>query len=88
MNSLCLSCNGSGKVLKMFGFDKDYYPTFVKAKCPSCHGTGFVDSGELFVVPRGLIKDEFFVSSLYTEDEQNKLRAVLEEERKWFEKLK
>jgi hypothetical protein len=88
MESICLSCGGSGKVLRMVRCDIDHYPQYAEQKCPACHGTGYVDMAELFVVPRGLVKDEFFVSPLYTEAEQKRMRRVLEEERRWFEKLK
>jgi DnaJ-class molecular chaperone len=88
MPSICLSCGGGGKVIRVIGFDADHYPLFAEQRCPACGGTGFVDATELFVVPRGLVKDDFFVSPLYTEAEQKRLRAVLEEERKWFDRLK
>jgi len=83
----CPSCMGTRKVLRMAGYDADHYPKYAECKCPACNGTGVVDMSELFIVPRGLVKDEFFVSLLYTEAEQTKLRRILEEERKFFEKI-
>lgn len=83
----CFSCMGTGRVLRMLGLDEDHYPKYCEIPCPACHGVGKLDMGELFVVPRGMIKDEFFVTELFTEIEQEKLRTLLEEERKFFEKL-
>lgn len=85
-SSHCHSCMGTGKVLRMVGFDDDHYPRYASVRCPACNGSGEVDMTELFIVPRGMVKDEFFVSPLYTEDEQSKLRKILEEERKFLEK--
>jgi len=84
----CLSCAGTGKVKRMIGVDNDYYPVYGNIKCPACSGRGTLDMGELFIVPRGMIKDEFFVATLYTEAAQAKLRTVLLTEEKFLDKIK
>lgn len=82
----CPSCQGSGSVYSQVGVDEDHYPLYRKARCPYCSGTGDVDLSELFLVPRGMVKDEFFVSPEFGEESQRRLRRALESERKFMER--
>ncbi len=81
----CPSCCGDGNVYSRVGVDEDNYPLYRKARCPYCMGTGDVDLSELFLVPRGMVKDEFFVSPEFGGESQRRLRMALEQERKFME---
>lgn len=85
---ICPSCLGTGVVHSEAGFDEDHYPLYRKARCPYCFGKGKVDLGEIYLVPRGMIKDEFFVSPEYGEQSQRRLRRILEAEKEFLEKHK
>lgn len=84
----CKSCLGTGKVLREYKLDQDNYPLYCAITCPVCGGNGGIDDTELFVVPRAFIKDDFFVSSLFSEGEQKRLREVLKNEQLFLERNK
>lgn len=84
----CPSCLGTGKVFHVVGIDEDSYPLYKKMLCPFCHGAKMVDLNELYVVPRAMVKPEFFVNKEYTEDSQAYLRRILQREKEFFENIK
>lgn len=83
----CPSCTGSGKVYYVAGVDEDTYPLYKKMVCPFCHGKGLVDLCELYVVPRAMVKPEFFVDKEFTEDSQARLRKALQREQEFFDNI-
>lgn len=82
----CPSCRGTGTVFHVAGIDNDSYPLYKKMVCPFCHGAKTIDIGELYIVPRAMVKPEFFVDKEFTEGSQENLRRALRREQEFLAK--
>lgn len=83
----CPSCEGTGKVYYQASIDEDNYPLYKRMVCPYCHGAGEVDLSELFVVPRALVRSEFFVDAEFTAESQERLRKALQREQEFLSNI-
>lgn len=88
---ICRVCMGTGKAYRRAvnpAVDEDGYPLYSRIKCPMCGGSGFMDTSELYIVPKSMVKDEYFVHPEFTEDHQAWLRKVVEREEQFLGKSK
>lgn len=83
----CPSCAGTGIVYYEYSLDEDNYPLYKKMQCPYCHGVGEVDLAEIFIVPRGMVRQEFFVNPEFTKDSQDAVRRALSREKEFFNNI-